>query len=121
MLYGLWGYRSFKGIIPTSIKNIQRSNPDVETMYTYDNVLITQLYHTGATSLRDSSPVGLDIHTWKVVNMDGVRDIETLTKSISQIENPNEIMASIMPIIIKNDLQTHPWIKKMDDWIKQSS
>lgn len=121
-LYSKWGYEMYTGAIPSNIQNKIRSNPDVEHMYVYNNrILIAQIYHKNAQTLRDSSIVGFDIHTWTPVDIKHITVVNALGQYISQLENPNEIMACLFPIIIKKEPINHTWTHHMLDWMTYQS
>ena len=121
-LYSKWGYKLYTGEVPLNIRKVIRSNPDVEHIYIYNNtILVAQIYHQDAQTLRDSSVVGFDVRTWQPVDSNGLVDLNSLRQHISQLENPNEIMACLFPILVKKEPIDHIWIHHMLGWMTYHS
>lgn len=93
ILYQSWGFQEV--YLPSQIKEIRRNNPDVNKLYHKNNYALIQIYNENPFKLAHSKPMFLNIHTNKLTDQPQY----PLPDYVNQTENPNEIMAVIIPLI----------------------
>lgn len=108
-LYEAWGFQPVS-TIPKDLQERQRNNPDLEGWYQYNNKLVMQLYEPGATALTHSQA--------SLVDASSCTFPETyLPPYIEQLEHPHEIMASMVPLVLQEQLPLDEWTSHLIPWM----
>lgn len=111
-LYEQWGFQRVS-TVPQTLLEKRRNNPDLQGWYQFKNKIVTQLYEKDARMLSDSKPCMMDEHN-------SCTSPKTYMPSyIGQVEHPNEIMASMIPLIIQNQVGEDEWTSHLRTWMQR--
>lgn len=113
ILYKSWGFHEV--YLPPKIKEIRRNNPDVNKLYQKNNFALIQIYNQNPVILSHSSPMFLNINN----NVLHHEKQYYLPDYVNQIENPNEIMAVIIPLIYFKHSKDDEYFMKTKIWCEK--
>lgn len=110
-LYEQWGFQRVS-MIPQDVLKRRRNNPDLQGWYQYKNKIVAQLYDKNAKMLSDSKPCMLEENVCTSPK-------DYMPSYIGQLEHPNEIMASMVPLIVQKQAKDDEWSTMLRRWMER--